>query len=196
MEYVTSEGIVVTNRIFVGSIPHWMCENKLQLAFQDFNLNVKDTRIVLDLKTGERKGYGFVTFYNVEDAVNLVKKGFVITREGIRLKVDTAIRRKGLQIRLQRQKEFLEKSLSVSATSGQSFGLSNQPETQWQSSPTMSSTQPAQLQYVYSFANSNCQPTIIPCDHGCQADIWSKAMFYQNWQHPAFGAPISLPCMH
>lgn len=33
-----------------------MCENKLQLAFQDFNLNVKDTRIVLDLKTGERKG--------------------------------------------------------------------------------------------------------------------------------------------
>lgn len=137
-------------------------------------------------------------------------KGFVITREGIRLKVDTAIRRKvcldfyhhvagvidvDLIIKLYLslrdcksvcsvKKSFLKvrkvnfpltkrkfyspvpkwlivlnsfnlESLSVSVTSGQSFGLSNQPETQWQSSPNMSSTQPAQVINYIELTSSN-----------------------------------------
>ncbi|XP_028398152.1 deleted in azoospermia-like isoform X2 [Dendronephthya gigantea] len=78
-----------------------MCETKLQLAFQDLNFDVQDTRIVLDMKTGEPKGYGFVTFYNVNDAKELIKKGFVVTNDGVKLKIDTAVRKKGMQHRLQ-----------------------------------------------------------------------------------------------
>ena len=33
-----------------------MCENKLQLAFQDLEFDVQDTRIVVDMKTGRSKG--------------------------------------------------------------------------------------------------------------------------------------------
>ncbi|CAB3983207.1 boule-like isoform X2 [Paramuricea clavata] len=116
MEYVTSEGIIVTNRIFVGSIPDWMCENKLHLAFQDLDFNVQDTRIVVDMRTGRKKGYGFVTFYDANDAVELVKKGFVLTKDGVKLKVDTAVRKKGLQLRLQREKKFFERVGAMNQT--------------------------------------------------------------------------------
>ena len=33
-----------------------MSENKLHLAFQDMNFEVQDTRIVVDMNTGKRKG--------------------------------------------------------------------------------------------------------------------------------------------
>ncbi|XP_065058865.1 protein boule-like [Rhopilema esculentum] len=88
-------GLEIPNRIFLGGIPPDTTELELEVFFSDFG-TVKDVRIVTDRKTGECKGYGFVTFETPEDISNLLKKKSIIMK-GKRLRIRKAVRRNGSQ---------------------------------------------------------------------------------------------------
>eukprot|EP00794_Sanderia_malayensis_P006844 gene6844-7612_t len=88
-------GLEIPNRIFLGGIPADTTELELEVFFSDY-ATVKDVRIVTDRKTGECKGYGFVTFETAEDISNLLKKKSIVMK-GKRLRIRKAVRRNGSQ---------------------------------------------------------------------------------------------------
>lgn len=65
-------GMMIPNRIFVGGITGNTTEAELRQFFSTFGA-IKDCKIITD-RAGVSKGYGFVTFVQLEDAEKLVQK--------------------------------------------------------------------------------------------------------------------------
>lgn len=65
-------GTMIPNRIFVGGITGNTTEAELRQFFSTFGA-IKDCKIIAD-RAGVSRGYGFVTFVQLEDAEKLVQK--------------------------------------------------------------------------------------------------------------------------
>ncbi|XP_046853146.1 protein boule-like [Xenia sp. Carnegie-2017] len=92
-EGLQPEEEIFPNRVFLGGLDRKFTELQLEKFFSEIG-PVNDVRIVCDRKTGLSKGYGFVTFENVDVCQELIKQGS-IEYEGKTLRVRTAVRRKG-----------------------------------------------------------------------------------------------------
>lgn len=60
----TREGIPSRDTLFISNLSYDATEEDLMLVFKEYG--VKNARIVIDTKTGNSRGYGFVTFENEE----------------------------------------------------------------------------------------------------------------------------------
>ncbi|XP_032222960.1 protein boule-like [Nematostella vectensis] len=65
----TPHGTLVPNRVFIKGVPDRMSEIELEVAFANLGFHVIGVRIIEDMRTGRRKGYGFVTFLSTEEAL-------------------------------------------------------------------------------------------------------------------------------
>ncbi|KAJ7370827.1 hypothetical protein OS493_029370 [Desmophyllum pertusum] len=106
VEVWTERGIQVLNRVFVRGIPNKMTELQLEILFGGMGYEVRNVRIVEDIKTGESKGYGFVTF-RTEDEARKVQEMGVVQWNGRVLQLDRAVKRKTmLRLLKQQQQQF------------------------------------------------------------------------------------------
>jgi len=81
----------VPNRVFVGGIS-WKTSEKQLADFFSFYGKVVECKIIIDKVTQKSKGYGFVTFENVEDA-NKVKRLNSVDFQGKSVNVGDAVRK-------------------------------------------------------------------------------------------------------
>ncbi|KAJ7353977.1 Phospholipase B-like 1 [Desmophyllum pertusum] len=83
-----------------------MTELQLEILFGGMGYEVQNVRIVEDIKTGESKGYGFVTFRTADEARKVQEMG-VVQWNGRVLQLDRAVKRKTmLRILKQQQQQF------------------------------------------------------------------------------------------
>ncbi len=71
-----NEQIAENRKLFVGNLPWEMRGKDLAEAFSEFG-QVEFATVILDRETKRSKGFGFVTFVNLEDA----KKALAETNE-------------------------------------------------------------------------------------------------------------------
>ncbi|XP_065896546.1 protein boule-like isoform X2 [Dysidea avara] len=88
------QGVEIPNRVFVGGLAYNTTELELKNFFNQFG-HVKDSKIITD-RQGVSRGYGFVTFSTVEEAVKVQEQGYLYYNEK-KLNVSKAIRKQGGQ---------------------------------------------------------------------------------------------------
>lgn len=65
------------NRLFVGNIPFNCTADEFKSFFRDMDGFV-DAELIMNNETGQSKGFGFVTFINVSQAIDLMMTGNII----------------------------------------------------------------------------------------------------------------------
>ena len=78
-----------TNKVFVGGISWNIDSNQLREVFSEV-AEVKYAKIVTDRETGKSRGFGFVEFNSVEDAVKAKEAMDGVELDGRAIKVDYA----------------------------------------------------------------------------------------------------------
>lgn len=78
-----------TNKVFVGGISWNIDSNQLREVFSEV-AEVKYAKIVTDRETGKSRGFGFVEFNSVEDAVKAKEEFDGAEIDGRAVKVDFA----------------------------------------------------------------------------------------------------------
>ncbi len=61
-----------SKRVFVGGLAWATGDDELRAAFEEFG-NVVDAKVITDRDTGRSRGYGFVTFGEVEEAMAAIE---------------------------------------------------------------------------------------------------------------------------
>ena len=79
----------MSNKLFVGGIAWATKEDALRDAFEQFG-EVTEAKIVVDHYTGRSRGFGFVTYTNVEDASKALEQLNGTELDGRTIRVDTA----------------------------------------------------------------------------------------------------------
>lgn len=82
-----------TNKLFVGNLSWGLDWKALKDIFKEFG-EVAFVRIVTDRETGKSRGFGFVEFQNVEDAVKAKNALDWKDIDGRELKIDFAQEKK------------------------------------------------------------------------------------------------------
>ncbi|XP_028405769.1 deleted in azoospermia-like [Dendronephthya gigantea] len=152
VEQSQPEEEIFPNRVFLGGLDRKFTEMQLETFFSDRG-SVIDVRIVCDRKTGVSKGYGFVTFEDVEVCKQLINQGS-IEYQGKTLRVRTAIRRKG-------QGQFEEEKLK------------NQKLSQPQASNAENTY------YAYLWPTADCTPYQYALPY--QNVVYLPTVFFQPW---------------
>ena len=88
--------------MFVGDIGPDVSVEDLREAFQDEEMSVQDTRIVMDQASGRTKGYGFVTFRDTESARKALSKHGEMLK-GRKMRVNWATTTKDSKVLVQPQ---------------------------------------------------------------------------------------------
>ena len=65
-------GVLVSTKLFVGSLPWSVDDEKLKEAF-DAHGNVVSAKVVMDRTTGRSRGFGFVEMGSADDAQKAIK---------------------------------------------------------------------------------------------------------------------------
>jgi len=78
-----------TNKLFVGGISWGLSSEDLGAAFNE-HAEVVHAKIIMDRETGKSRGFGFVEFNSVEDAVKAKEAMDGIELDGRAVKVDYA----------------------------------------------------------------------------------------------------------
>ncbi|XP_020910403.1 RNA-binding protein squid [Exaiptasia diaphana] len=91
----TETRIYHPSRLFIGGLHKAISELELENFFAEYG-SITDVRIVCDKRTGESKGFGFVTFETPETRDNLLKLDkSSFSMKGKDLRLHQAFRRKG-----------------------------------------------------------------------------------------------------
>ena len=62
----------MSTKLFVGSLPWSINDEKLKEAFEEHG-NVVSAKVVMDRTTGKSRGFGFVEMGNADDAKKAIK---------------------------------------------------------------------------------------------------------------------------
>ena len=65
-------GVLVSTKLFVGSLPWSVNDEKLKEAFEEHG-NVVSAKVVMDRTTGKSRGFGFVEMGSADDAKKAIK---------------------------------------------------------------------------------------------------------------------------
>ena len=65
-------GVLVSTKLFVGSLPWSVNDDKLKEAFEEHG-NVVSAKVVMDRTTGRSRGFGFVEMESADDAKKAIK---------------------------------------------------------------------------------------------------------------------------
>lgn len=82
-----------TNKLFVGGISWNLSWQDLKDAFGE-HAEVAHAQIIMDRETNKSRGFGFVTFNSVEDAVKAKEAMDGVELDGRSIKVDYALEKK------------------------------------------------------------------------------------------------------
>jgi len=98
---ITKVGKIIPNRIFLGGLTSDTTEKDLQSVFSEYG-KIRYIKIIYDHK-GMSRGYGFVTFDKVEDALRLQSENVNITIRNNRIKISKAVKKQNILDVLQPQ---------------------------------------------------------------------------------------------
>jgi RNA recognition motif-containing protein len=70
--YNTFFGVLVSIKLFVGSLPWSVNDDKLRSAFEEHG-NVVSAKVVMDRTTGRSRGFGFVEMESTDEANKAIK---------------------------------------------------------------------------------------------------------------------------
>lgn len=65
-------GVLVSTKLFVGSLPWSVNDDKLKETFEEHG-NVVSAKVVMDRTTGRSRGFGFVEMESADDAKKAIK---------------------------------------------------------------------------------------------------------------------------
>jgi len=65
-------GVLVSTKLFVGSLPWSVNDDKLKAAFEEHG-NVVSAKVVMDRTTGRSRGFGFVEMGSADEANKAIK---------------------------------------------------------------------------------------------------------------------------
>lgn len=156
VEQLQPEEEIFPNRVFLGGLDRKFTEMQLETFFSDLG-PVVDVRIVYDRKTGISKGYGFVTFEDIEVCKQLIKQGS-IEYQGETLRVRPALRRKG-------QGQFEEEKLK---TLDQKMKMSQ---------PQVNMTD--NIYYACLWPTADCPPYQYTLPY--QSVVYVPTVYFQPW---------------
>lgn len=96
MPNLMPKGMIGPMRLYVGSLHFNITEDMLRGIFEPFG-KIENIQLIMDPETGRSKGYGFITFYNCDDAKKALEQlnGFEIA--GRPMKVGNVTERIDLQ---------------------------------------------------------------------------------------------------